>query len=111
MALPLLLLTVEQACGSRCEALLPILSLRGLPDGLELSMEKQATIFGIPTQFKEDFVRLFDLLANEKIKPAIFRIWPLLACRRSQELIDAGRLKGKIVLLGGKWVWNELIGA
>ena len=52
-----------------------------------------------PKPIKEYLVRLFGLLAIEKIKPALAHRLPLLAGRHSQELIEAGRLKGNIFVL------------
>ncbi len=49
--------------------------------------------------FKQDLPKLFDLLASGKISPAIAHRLPLLAARKSQELLQAGGVAGKIVLL------------
>ena len=40
--------------------------------------------------FKQDLPKLFDLLASGKISPAIAHRLPLLAARKSQELLQAG---------------------
>jgi len=49
--------------------------------------------------FKEDLVKLFDLLAARKIQPKIAVRLPLLAGREAERLLEAGGIAGKIVLL------------
>ena len=49
--------------------------------------------------FKEDLPKLFELLASGNVSPAIAHRLPLLAARKSQELLQAGGVTGKIVLL------------
>ena len=49
--------------------------------------------------FKEDLPKLFALLAERRLKPTIAEKLPLLAVRRSQELLERGGVQGKIVLL------------
>jgi NADPH2:quinone reductase len=51
-----------------------------------------------PAPFKEDLAALFSLLAARRIAPRIAHRLPLLAVRRSQELLEAGGVDGKIVL-------------
>lgn len=51
------------------------------------------------TSFKEDLPMLFELLASGKIKPTIAARLPLLDARRANELLEAGGVNGKIVLL------------
>ena len=48
---------------------------------------------------KEDLGRLFLLLQEKKLAPVVAHRLPLLAVRRSQELLLAGGVTGKIVLL------------
>jgi NADPH:quinone reductase len=43
--------------------------------------------------------KLFDLLAGGQIKPRIAARLPLLEARRGNEMLEAGGLEGKIVLL------------
>jgi len=52
-----------------------------------------------PRPFREDLLRLFDLLERGQIKPKIAARLPLLEARRGNEMLEAGGLKGKIVLL------------
>jgi NADPH:quinone reductase-like Zn-dependent oxidoreductase len=52
-----------------------------------------------PRPFREDLPKLFDLLARGQIKPKIAARLPLLEARRGNEMLEAGGLKGKIVLL------------
>lgn len=49
--------------------------------------------------FKEDLPKLFDLLAAHKIEPRIAARLPLLAGREGEQLLEAGGVAGKIVLL------------
>jgi NADPH2:quinone reductase len=48
--------------------------------------------------FREDLPRLFSLLATGKIHPPIAARLPLLAMREAQRLLEAGGVRGKIVL-------------
>lgn len=52
-----------------------------------------------PRPFHEDLLTLFDLLAREQIKPKIAARLPLLEARRANEMLEAGGLRGKIVLM------------
>ena len=52
-----------------------------------------------PRPFREDLLKLFDLLGRGQIKPKIAARLPLLEARRGNEMLEAGGLKGKIVLL------------
>jgi len=55
-----------------------------------------------PQPFLEDLQRLFDLLARGQIKPRIAARLPLLEARRANEMLEAGGLEGKIVLLASE---------
>ncbi|MBI3885165.1 MAG: zinc-binding dehydrogenase [Opitutae bacterium] len=48
---------------------------------------------------KDDLAKLFTLLKEAKLKPVIAHRLPLLAVRRSQELLLEGGVTGKVVLL------------
>lgn len=70
-----------------------------LPDG------KSATFFGItqlyrenPKPFHEDLPKLFQLLAEKKIKPVVAGVFPLLEAARVNEMLEKGKVQGKIVL-------------
>jgi NADPH2:quinone reductase len=52
-----------------------------------------------PRPFREDLLKLFDLLGRGQIKPKIAARLPLLESRRGNEMLEAGGLKGKIALL------------
>lgn len=52
-----------------------------------------------PGPYRADLAALFARLASRRITPRIACRLPLLAVRRSQELLEAGGLAGKIVLL------------
>jgi NADPH:quinone reductase len=52
-----------------------------------------------PRPFREDLLKLFDLLASGQIHPKIAARLPLLEARRGNEMLEAGGLEGKIVLL------------
>lgn len=54
-----------------------------------------------PALFHEDLIALFDLLRAKKIKPLVAQRLPLAAARRAHELLAAGGVMGKIVLLPG----------
>jgi NADPH2:quinone reductase len=67
---------------------------------------RRGTFYGITALYrrdkrplKEDLPKLFALLGAEKVRPLIAHRLPLLAARRSQELLTAGGVVGKIVML------------
>ena len=51
-----------------------------------------------PDWFPEDLAALFDLLAQNKIKPVIAARMPLAEARRAHELVEGAEVQGKIVL-------------
>ncbi len=70
-----------------------------LPNG------RSATFYSIgalrqkhPDWFSEDLTKLFDWLAQGKIKPVIAMRMPLAEARRAHELIERAEVQGKIVL-------------
>lgn len=70
-----------------------ILGRRGAFYGITLRYRRD------PRPFREDLAALLALLAARRIAPRIAHRLPLLAVRRSQELLEAGGVPGKIVLL------------
>jgi NADPH2:quinone reductase len=67
---------------------------------------RKGSIYGItllyrrdPRPFREDLPRLLELLARRRIAPRIAARLPLLEARRANELLEAGGLEGKIVLV------------
>ncbi|PYQ26644.1 MAG: alcohol dehydrogenase [Acidobacteria bacterium] len=52
-----------------------------------------------PALFRQDLITLFDLLREKKIKPLIAERLPLAEARHAHELLGAGGVTGKIVLL------------
>jgi NADPH:quinone reductase-like Zn-dependent oxidoreductase len=52
-----------------------------------------------PAWFRDDLTTLLKLLSQEKIKPIIAARFPLQEIRRAHELLGAGGVTGKIVLL------------
>jgi NADPH:quinone reductase len=66
---------------------------------------RRGTFYGITAlyrkdkhPFKEDLLKLFELLATGAIKPRIAATLPLLAGREGERLLEAGGITGKIVL-------------
>ncbi len=55
-----------------------------------------------PALFRQDLMILFDLLKEQKIRPLVAQRVPLAEARRAQELLGAGTVTGKIVLLPGE---------
>ena len=51
-----------------------------------------------PDWFSEDLTTLFDLLAQNKIKPVIAARMPLAEASRAHELVEKAEVQGKIVL-------------
>ncbi len=73
--------------------------LNVLPDG------KRATFYGItrlyrkdPKPFREDLVKLFQLLAEGKIKPVVAAVLPLSEATKAHEMLERGDVQGKLVL-------------
>lgn len=54
-----------------------------------------------PALFRQDLIALFDLLAQQKIKPLIAKRFPLREARQAHELLGKGGVTGKIVLESG----------
>jgi NADPH2:quinone reductase len=54
-----------------------------------------------PALFRQDLIALLDLLQQKKLKPLIARRFPFAEARQAQELLGAGGVTGKIVLVGG----------
>ena len=52
-----------------------------------------------PAAFREDLIALFDLLQARKIEPLVAQRLPLVEARRAHELLGAGGVTGKIVLM------------
>jgi NADPH:quinone reductase-like Zn-dependent oxidoreductase len=52
-----------------------------------------------PDWFKDDLTELLDLLAQNKVKPAIGARMPLAEARRAHELVEHAQVQGKIVLM------------
>jgi NADPH2:quinone reductase len=52
-----------------------------------------------PALFRQDLIALFDLLQQGKIKPLVAQRFPLAEARRAHELLGAGGVTGKIVLV------------
>jgi NADPH2:quinone reductase len=51
-----------------------------------------------PAFFRQDLITLFDLLAEQKIKPIVARRFPLTEARSAHELLEKGGVIGKFVL-------------
>ena len=49
--------------------------------------------------FEEDLTELFNLLAQGKIKPAIWKRMPLSEAKQAHELVEKAAVPGKIVLI------------
>jgi NADPH2:quinone reductase len=67
---------------------------------------RRGTFYGITaryqrdkTSFKEDLPKLFELLQRNQLRPRIAARLPLLDGRHAQELLEAGGVAGKIVLV------------
>ena len=52
-----------------------------------------------PKPLREDLPKIFALLAEKKIDPLVNRTFPLLEARQALELLAAGSVEGKIVLM------------
>jgi len=51
-----------------------------------------------PKWFKEDLSKLFQLLANGEIEPRIWKVMPLAEAVQAHQLLETGKVRGKIVL-------------
>jgi NADPH2:quinone reductase len=70
---------------------------------------RRSTFYGIteiyrkdPRPFREDLPKLFELLRQGSIRPRIAARLGLLEGRKAQEMLEAGGIDGKIVLVRGK---------
>lgn len=54
-----------------------------------------------PKPLREDLPKIFALLAEKRIDPLVSRTFPLLEARQAIELLAAGSVEGKIVLING----------
>ena len=52
-----------------------------------------------PRPLREDLPKILALLAEKKIDPLVTQTFPLLSARQALELLAAGSVKGKIVLI------------
>jgi len=52
-----------------------------------------------PALFRQDLTALLDLLAQQKVKPLIYRRFSLVQAREAQECLGSGGVTGKIVLV------------
>ena len=67
---------------------------------------RQGKFYGItmlyrkdPTQLREDLPKIFSLLGQKKIDPLVNHTFPLLDAGKALELLAAGSVEGKIVLI------------
>jgi NADPH:quinone reductase-like Zn-dependent oxidoreductase len=74
--------------------------MRVIPDG------KKASWFNVktsrdehPDRFREDLMRVFELLAARRIQPVIAARLPLRDAARANELLEQSQVSGKLVLL------------
>jgi len=62
-----------------------------------------------PALFRQDLTALFDLLRQRRIAPLVAHRFPLVEARRAHELLGAGGVTGKIVLVcGGSSLGSEV---
>ena len=55
-----------------------------------------------PNWFRQDLIALFELLAQQRIKPLIAGRFPLAEARHAHEVLGQGGVVGKIVLVSGR---------
>ncbi len=69
------------------------------PDGKHSSFYGITVLYGKdPKPFHEDLPKVFQLLAERKIKPLIADVLPLEQAARAHELLEAGSVRGKLLL-------------
>lgn len=51
-----------------------------------------------PDWYKEDLTKLFQLLSNKDIEPNIWKVMPLAEAVQAHQLLEEGKVRGKIVL-------------
>lgn len=86
---------------------LTLLTLRSILIGAPIR-GRHGAFYGIsalyrrnPRPFREDLQKLFGMLERGKIRPRIAAKLPLLDARRGLEILEAGGVEGKIVLVAG----------
>jgi NADPH:quinone reductase-like Zn-dependent oxidoreductase len=71
-----------------------------LPDGKRASWYNVKTLSDTsPENFREDLMRLFDLLSQKRIHPVIAARFPLREAAHAHELLEKAQVSGKLVLL------------
>ena len=79
-------------------ALLGLMKL--IPDGRRASWYNVKSLRDAhPDRFREDLIKLFELLAKRQIQPLIATRLPLRDAPRANELLEKAQVSGKIVLL------------
>ncbi|MGW8268723.1 MAG: zinc-binding dehydrogenase [Longimicrobiales bacterium] len=66
---------------------------------IRLLFWKQLSILGSTMGSPEDYRKAMDLLFQGKVKPVIHSVLPLADARRAHEMLEAGQVFGKVVLV------------
>jgi NADPH:quinone reductase-like Zn-dependent oxidoreductase len=71
-----------------------------IPDGRRASWYNVKSLRDAhPDWFREDLIKLFELLAKRQIQPLIATRLPLRDAPRANEMLEKAQVSGKIVLL------------
>jgi NADPH:quinone reductase-like Zn-dependent oxidoreductase len=71
-----------------------------LPDGKRASWYNVKTLSDTsPENFREDLMRLFELLSQKRIHPVVAARFPLREAAHANELLEKAQVSGKVVLL------------
>jgi NADPH:quinone reductase-like Zn-dependent oxidoreductase len=82
-----------------------LLKVNLLPDGKSFKLYGTSSYFLFDRRpFLEDWVTLFRLLGEGKIKPVIAARFPLLEAAKANALLESGQVVGNVVLCSPEWL-------
>ncbi|MBD0318462.1 MAG: zinc-binding dehydrogenase, partial [Thermoleophilia bacterium] len=68
------------------------------PANLHRIFWKQLSILGSTMGTREDFARVYELVADGRARPLVDRVFPIEEVAAAHEYLEAGRQLGKVVL-------------
>lgn len=68
------------------------------PAALHRIWWKELTLYGSTMGSREDFEAVYELVASERVRPVVDRVFPLSEVRAAHEYLEAGEQFGKVIL-------------
>ncbi len=75
-----------------------VIQLNLQPNGITVKIYGNSSVLDM-RPFREDWATLFKFLKEEKIKPVIYRKFPILEASQANVLLESGQVVGHVVLL------------